>query len=850
MTSPLGPSWPAAVGAVFRHQLRLLAHSRLTLVFQLAFLIALSTATFLIGDFFAADDASLDPMLGFLPWIALVFIPALAMKAFTNRSLDRERELLLTLPLPPGAIAVGGWLAGSVVLLITLAFTAPLAATILWLGAPDIGAMASGYVGAAFLLVSFYAVGLFASAVARSETGAFTIALAILFALMMTGWDGLGRIAPNASVSQLFDGLESASPKFWMERVAAGRFELKALLFFAGVIALALLGTRGALQPRRTPGLRAAVRLSVGAALGAAAISAAVAGAPSDAVDLTASRKFTLSPSTLEIAAGLPKGARVDLYWSRSLPGVPQSVRAHAAQVAELLRLIAGRSGGRLVFEEHDAIPGSEGEAPAVRAGVRRMPLSSGDALFFGASFTSGDRSSTIPYFDQRREGLLEYDVATNLAGLVRSRTPRVGVVTPLIPSSDASATEGGFNAIGELRRGYDVAIIPAFSDRLPDGLDAVIVMGATFLKREMLYSIDQAVMRGAGLIVMIDPRLRLSPSSEKATPYPSADVDDISDLLARYGVNYLGDQVVGDMALAIPVADAAQRIGAFPYWMRFGENQISRTHAVTAGLRDLLLIEPGAFSAPDASALIRTTENAGAAPGRELESQTPATAADGFRPGGGARVVAAEVEGPFSSAFSGHPEAPATKHLERSASSSAVFAIGDVDWILDPFAYEEQTDPQAPRRPRNDNVALFLNMVERAAGGGDLIKIRSRTVARHPLVRVAEIARSLPEEDRAARAAAMARIAEIEKRIAALPAAANVVDLSQLPADVQTRVQQLRDALAPDRMTVRAVDQRERQAVEVMRSRVIAANLVAGPALALAFAAFVAARRRRAKSV
>ena len=57
-----------------------------------------------------------------------------------------------------------------------------------------------------------------------------------------------------------------------------------------------------------------------------------------------------------------------------------------------------------------------------------------------------------------------------------------------------------------DLKRNYDVAIIPHFSDELPDGLDALIVIDARILKRSMLYSIDQHLMAGRGLIVMLEP--------------------------------------------------------------------------------------------------------------------------------------------------------------------------------------------------------------------------------------------------------------------------------------------------------------------------------------------------------
>lgn len=842
--SPSPPSWPAAVAAIFRHQLRLLLHSRLTLVFQLAFLTALTAATFLVGDFFAANEAALDTMLGFLPWIALVFVPALAMKTFAGRAHDRERELLMTLPLPRSAIALGAWLAGSLALALTLAFTAPFALTVAWLGEPDAGVLAASYLGGFLLLSSFYAVSLFASAAARSEIGAFVIALAILFALVMSGWDGLRRLGLGEGLAAQLQSVSAMSPKFWMERIAAGRLELKALVYFAALTALALAGAAAALGSR--PGW---TRLALGGAAGVALALAAVATAPSRlAIDLTAQKSVTLAEGTLDLARRLPAGSRIDFYWSAGAPGVPSAVRAYAGQVEDLLRLVTERSGGRISFEAHADEPDAGDDGAAIAAGLRRVPMSSGDAFFLGAVISAGERRIPIAYFDQRREAQLEYDIATALSGLARARPPKVGVISPLLAPGDPTAAETGFNAIAELRRAYDVAVIPPFADRLPDGLDALVVIGATFLKREMLYSIDQGTLRGMGLIVMIDPRLRLSPAGDRAAPTPSEDVDDISDLLLAYGIRYRGDAVVGDAAIATPVADASQTTIAFPYWMRFGRDRISGSHAVTSSLGDLLFVEPGALEAAPSAALATTTDAAGAASGRDLAEKTPAAAAASFAPGGGARMVAAEVDGPFRSAFRAVPpglEAPA--HVARGERPSAVFAVADIDWILDPFAYEPQFEPGAARKPRNDNVALFLNMVERAAGGGELIAIRSRGQVRRPLERVAALAKEASRAERDGAAAAMSRLAEVERRIAALPAAAGVAGLGDLPEDVQRRVAELRRSLAPDRRIVRLSQARERDAVEALRARVILLNLAGGPALAFAFAGLVALARRRA---
>ena len=62
--------------------------------------------------------------------------------------------------------------------------------------------------------------------------------------------------------------------------------------------------------------------------------------------------------------------------------------------------------------------------------------------------------------------------------------------------------------------------------------------------REDMLYSIDQFVMAGGSLIVMIDPYSRVKKANNVTNPSPSEEVNDISDLLSRYGIIYEADAV------------------------------------------------------------------------------------------------------------------------------------------------------------------------------------------------------------------------------------------------------------------------------------------------------------------
>ena len=439
---PRTPSAAGAVLAVFRHEWRQLVHSPLTTIFQIGFLVALAACTFLIADFYATDEASIGPMLIFLPWVSLILVPALAMRAWVDEPGDRGMELALTLPIPVWTVAAGKFLAGGAVLLITLAFTAPFAATVFYLGEPDAGVMLAGYLGAALLVLAFYAVALFAAALMREPVGAFVVGVVVLFFLLLLGWDVFGRLLRDQIPAPLYGALTAFSPKFWLDRMGKGQVELAGIVYFAGLSMVALLGTTLLGRPRRRSGAGLARGALLAAAIAAAlGVVVTMAREIPLALDLTAEKEFTLHQGTLTVLERLPEGVEIDLYWSESEPAVPASIKSHARRVRDHLRTIAARSGGRVTVRERDPKPDSEDELRALGAGLRRIPMTSGDSFFLGAGFRHKKRLGRIPYFDIRRDRLVDYDVALALNGLTKTRTPKVGILSPLLQSRHATET-------------------------------------------------------------------------------------------------------------------------------------------------------------------------------------------------------------------------------------------------------------------------------------------------------------------------------------------------------------------------------------------------------------------------
>jgi ABC-2 type transport system permease protein len=843
------------VGAVFRHEFRQFAYSPLTYIFQFGFLGALAACIFLVADFYATDEATIRLLLVFLPWIGLGLVPALAMRAWSEGSGDRSIELTLTLPIPLVAVVIGKFLAGHVVLLITLTFTTPFVATLYYLGQPDPGVIAAGYLSVALLLGAYYGFCLFAAALIREPIGAFIVGVAGLSAFALFGWDTLGRLVAARLPLVVIDSLTLLSPIPWAEALGRGFIAPAGILYFALAATMTLAGTALAVDARRrgrVPG--SALARGAVLALGfmvALAVVVRLAAQEQIGIDLTSEREFTIHSGTKEVLARLPSDVQVTLYWSADQANVPAAIKTHALRVKDMLTSLAGHSHGRLSLKVVDPMPDGAAELAALRDGIQRIPMSSGDFFYFGAVFRHGDRAGRIPYLDIRRDRLAEYDIAVALQGLSRPRTPKVGILSPLLPPAAARENPPGLSFLAEIKRAYDVALIPFFAETLPDGLDTVIAIDATVLKSEMLYALDQFVMKGGSLIVMLDPFVRSNHASNMISPQPSEEVNDISDLLLAYGIRYVG-HVVGDLSLASPVADESQRRMTYPYWLRANTQVLSTTHPVTASLNEVFFVEPGELVLTDkqhSAALVTTTEQSGAQPRIRFADRPPQELAATFSSDGQQRTLAAVVHGPFASAFAKPPaNTPTQGHLVRSSRAGLAFAIADVDWLFD--SYSSQTieiGGQPIVRPLNDNLTFLLNLIEFATGNPALIAMRSRGQLQRSFTRVAALFKNVERQYHEEESALTRQIVEVEGRLAQIAKEVDIATLEQMPDYLKQEIRRVQEGLLLLRQKLRDVRRHIREEVDRLGRIVIIVNLIAGPILVVAFAGIVAWSRRRA---
>src|SRR5213592_3048523 len=181
-------SW-AAIRIIAKRELSAYFESPVAYVFLVIFLLLSGFFTFTFGGFFERGEASLAAFFNWLPWLFLFLVPAAGMRLWSEERRLHTLELLLTMPVTAWQAIVGKFLASWLFLILALALTFPVVATVCYLGKADLGVIFTGYVGSALLAGGYLAVACLTSAMTRNQVISFILSVVVCFFLILAGWE-------------------------------------------------------------------------------------------------------------------------------------------------------------------------------------------------------------------------------------------------------------------------------------------------------------------------------------------------------------------------------------------------------------------------------------------------------------------------------------------------------------------------------------------------------------------------------------------------------------------------------------------------------------------------------------
>jgi ABC-2 type transport system permease protein len=239
------------VGIIMRRELASYFATPLAYVYILIFLLLANAFTFYLGGFYELGQADLGAFFGFIPFLYLFLIPAIAMKLWAEERKTGSIELLMTQPVTLWDAVLGKFLAAWLFTGIALALTFPLWLTVNYLGRPDNGAILAAYLGSLLLAGGFLAVGSCMSALTRNQVVAFILGVVVCFLFVMAGFPLVLDVFRTWVPGALVDAIASLSLLSHFQSIAKGVIDLRDLLYFAMLIGLFLYATAIALELRK-----------------------------------------------------------------------------------------------------------------------------------------------------------------------------------------------------------------------------------------------------------------------------------------------------------------------------------------------------------------------------------------------------------------------------------------------------------------------------------------------------------------------------------------------------------------------------------------------------------------------
>ena len=729
-------------------------------VFLVIFLVMANVCTFVFSDILALGQAELSPFFNWMPWLFMFLMPALGMPLWAEERRVGTFELTLSYPVSLWELVFGKYLAGMALVTLALALTLPVPITIAILGKPDAGAIACGYAGALLVGSAFLAVSSFCSALSKSQTASFLLALLLCALLMFTGWDRVTALLYQWLPESLCRLVSYCTVVPHYQAFQRGLFDTSELtysilitllfLYFARtVLAYAASGggglfLPGALRDRYTWKNVLSTALSFVIAVYVFICLALTAEAFRIRIDCTADRAYSLSPEAKALARSLERHVTLRLYASPPGADTPKDLLGYAERVKWLLREFEKEAAGQVSLEIVTPGADTREEEAAIIEGLQPAKNAGGDRFFLGMTVSAGQLCLPIPFLSPKNESMLEYELLRRVMHAQNPKRPVVGVMCPFPVLGRAPSPQTGSSGAAawylftELDKDYTLATVPTDVKAIPEGLDALLVVHPHEFDPRTLEAIDAYLVKGGRLAVFVDPLSAYAlASAQKDYSYVQMTDSTLEPLLTAWGVRYSPSKLAADMNFKYDQLDKSGVRRTIPTALCITEAGIDRGSPITGGLTSLRMNYAGFFDLKNPpksltfESLVYTTDFSMPA---DVEEQPEKILADFAAPGHGAgdRLdLLMHITGQFPSAYG----------LEEGAKPGEVYLFGDSDMLFHDACVAQAKDEfgQTIVVRSNDNITLMENVVESLCGAGRLSSLRSRIPMSRPLTRINE---------------------------------------------------------------------------------------------------------------
>ena len=729
--------------------------------------------------------AGMDGLFFIGPFLYLFLIPAITMRMLAEEKRNGTMELLLTKPLSEMTLIWAKFLAGVVLVAISLLPTIVCYFSVVALGDPvgnvDTGAVVGSYLGLLLLGAAFVAIGVFASSLTNNQIVAFILA-ALMCAFMHLGFEAICRMGflGNAELT-----VRQLGMSYHYGSISRGVVDSRDVIYFASVVAVFLMATRMVLQSRKWHGwknkkdMRRGHWIELSAGILIVVFVNVIGYYVFGRLDLTSERRYTLSKSTKAMLKEVDEPLLYRVYLEGELPSDFKRLQNETKEMLNQFRAYNKNiqyefvdpnsfedPKERQVFYQKLAQKGIQPTQIQVNTATgysQQVLIPAADVMYKGSE-TSIQLLQSQKYVDQAQLlnnsiQSLEYVLSNGIRALSRGQKPTVAFLRghgelPLPNLSDIIGTlweyynldtaliDGNINSL--TMRTQD----PKDSTfRFKNRYDLIIVAKPTKpFSDQDLYILDQYVMYGGRLLWLVDALdadldSLANAGQAVATRLPL----NIDEMLFTYGVRVNPDLVMDIRCRPIPmkvgmVGEQAQI--QFQPWMYFPEIVPLSPHPI---VRNLDLIKTDFVSSIDLidngidkTVLLATSEYSRVKNAPAIYDLNEAKVEPDRRLFNRSNVpVAVLLEGDFKSVFRNRltpdfVDIPAMGY-RATGDSTRMIVISDGDVIKNRFNFQEATGYPLGydfyTETMYANKELLLNCVDYLAGEEGSIATRSRNI-------------------------------------------------------------------------------------------------------------------------
>ena len=750
-------------------------------VFICVFVLLGSLAAFWPPEFFNSNLANLDQLNRYLPYILLVFIPAITMSVWADERRQGTDELILTIPASDIEVVVGKYLSAVGIYTVSLIFSylCNLVVLQIW-GSPDPGLFLTNYLGYWFVGLAMLAIGMVASFLTSNLTVSFILGLALNAPLVVADQASSVMGPKLASVVRSWSLAENFID------FGRGIVSLSAIGYFLGIVTVCLYISMVLIGRRHWTGRRDGARMGTHfvvrtAGLAVAALGVVLAFRVYDVrADLSAEQISSLSGDTKQLLAGLDTEQAIEVTAYVS-PTVPEDYTQTRLTLLNMLRQFQRLSGGKLRVDVIETETKTEAASLASQQfGIEPVTVLSRERgafrdedIFLGCAFTCGLEKVVVPFFD--RGTPVEYELIRSICTVAEQKRKRLGVVT-----TDADLF-GGFDmasgqqrprqpVLEELEKQYEVVQVDPAAP-ITETYDVLMVVQPSSLGPEQMNNFVAAVRSGQPVAIFEDP-LPVLMNSVPGTSQPRRGGGGPMAMMQQQ------NQPKGDLGqlwdvLGLELAAGSGRplmgqMGSSPYvvWQDYNPHpklelpsefvfidaelgeadggatrSFNQENPITSGLQEVLFPFPGALSKDDKvnlewTPLVITGTRSGTIEVEQvLGNRGDMRQLRIFeKPGSQAMVLAAAVD----------RELPGTQSATESEKESSdgdttlvrAIVVADID-LMGPQIFGLRNRPDEVFGLNFDNVTFVLNVLDTLSGDERFLEIRKRKPKHRTLERI-----------------------------------------------------------------------------------------------------------------